>query len=118
MVLVHEWTEPALIARLGKMRRQGGRFTLLFHDTHHRAVSDAAANRRSDLDDYDAVLAFGDVLRRRYLERGWGRQAFTWHEAADTRLFFRALHRAAARRPGVDRQLGRRRAQRRSWPSS
>jgi spore maturation protein CgeB len=88
VVLVHEWTEPALIARLGKIKRQGGRFTLLFHDTHHRATSDAAAIADLPLDDYDAVLAFGDALRRRYLERGWGRQVFTWHEAADTRLFF------------------------------
>jgi spore maturation protein CgeB len=39
-------------------------------------------------DEYDAVLAFGEVLRQRYLKRGWGRQVFTWHEAADTRLFF------------------------------
>jgi spore maturation protein CgeB len=96
VVLVHEWTEPALIARLGEIRRQGGRFTLLFHDTHHRAASAAAAIADLPLDDYDAVLAFGDVLRRRYLARGWGRQAFTWHEAADTRLFF---PRPAAQQP-------------------
>ena len=66
----------------------GGRFTLLFHDTHHRAVSDAAAI---------ADLALAGLRRacwrsarccaQRYLRRGWGRQVFTWHEAADTRLF-------------------------------
>jgi spore maturation protein CgeB len=88
VVLVHEWTEPALVATLGKIRRQGGKFTLLFHDTHHRAASAAMAIADLPLDDYDAVLAFGDVLRRHYLARGWGKQAFTWHEAADTRLFF------------------------------
>jgi spore maturation protein CgeB len=33
------------------------------------------------------VLAFGDVLREAYRRRGWGRQAFTWHEAADLRVF-------------------------------
>jgi spore maturation protein CgeB len=86
-VLVHEWTDPALVARLGRIRRHGGRFTLLFHDTHHRAVSDTAAMAGLALQDYDAVLAFGEVLRQRYLRLGWGRQVFTWHEAADTRLF-------------------------------
>ncbi|MBV9537296.1 MAG: glycosyltransferase, partial [Acidisphaera sp.] len=40
LVLVHEWNEPALVARLGAMRARGGRFRLLFHDTHHRAVTD------------------------------------------------------------------------------
>ncbi len=87
LVLVHEWTDPALVARLGRMRRNGGRFTLLFHDTHHRAVSDKAAIADMTLQDYDAVLAFGEVLRQRYLQLGWGRQVFTWHEAADITLF-------------------------------
>ena len=88
VVLVHEWTDPALIARLGQIKRHGGRFTLLFHDTHHRAVSNETLIADLALQDYDAVLAFGEVLRQRYLRRGWGRQVFTWHEAADTRLFF------------------------------
>jgi spore maturation protein CgeB len=87
LVVVHEWTDPALIARLGRIRGNGGRFTLLFHDTHHRAVSDEAAMADMALQDYDAVLAFGEVLRQRYLQLGWGRQVFTWHEAADTTLF-------------------------------
>jgi spore maturation protein CgeB len=88
VVLVHEWTDPALIARLGRIKRHGGRFTLLFHDTHHRAVSNETSIADLALQDYDAVLAFGEVLRQRYLRRGWGRQVFTWHEAADTRQFF------------------------------
>jgi spore maturation protein CgeB len=33
VVVVHEWTEPALVERIGKARRNGGRFTLIFHDT-------------------------------------------------------------------------------------
>jgi spore maturation protein CgeB len=88
VVLVHEWTDPQLIAQLGRIRRDGGRFTLLFHDTHHRAASDEASIADLALQDYDAVLAFGEILRQRYLKRGWGRRAFTWHEAADARLFF------------------------------
>jgi spore maturation protein CgeB len=87
LVLVHEWTPPELVARLGRLRRAGGRFTLLFHDTHHRGVSAAEAMQALPLADYDAVLAFGETLRARYERQGWGRLAFTWHEAADTRIF-------------------------------
>ena len=42
---------------------------------------------RFDLSDYDGVLAYGEVIRRIYLERGWAARAWTWHEAADTRVF-------------------------------
>jgi spore maturation protein CgeB len=87
VVIVHEWTPPELVARIGRLRRRGGRFALLFHDTHHRGVSDSEAMQDLPLTDYDAVLAFGDTLRQRYERLGWGRQAFTWHEAADTRIF-------------------------------
>ena len=69
------------------LRRRGGRFTLLFHDTHHRAVSDPEAIRAFDLDGYDGVLAFGETLAEVYRRWGWGDRVFTWHEAADTRLF-------------------------------
>jgi spore maturation protein CgeB len=87
LVLVHEWNEPALVSAIGRHRRAGGRYVLLFHDTHHRAATDPAAIGRFDLSGYDAVLAFGEALRERYLRRGWARRVFTWHEAADTRVF-------------------------------
>jgi spore maturation protein CgeB len=87
LVLVHEWTPPELVARLGRLRRAGGRFTLLFHDTHHRAVSDPEAIRAFDLGGYDGVLAFGEALAAVYRRWGWGRRAFVWHEAADVTLF-------------------------------
>lgn len=87
VVIVHEWTAPDLVAHIGALRRRGAGFTLLFHDTHHRGVSDAGAIADLKLADYDAVLAFGETLRARYEQLGWGRHAFTWHEAADTRLF-------------------------------
>jgi spore maturation protein CgeB len=86
-VILHEWNEPALAAALGRARRRGGRFTLLFHDTHHRAVSDPHAIGAFDLDGYDAVLAFGESLAQVYRGWGWGSRVFTWHEAADTSLF-------------------------------
>jgi spore maturation protein CgeB len=87
LVLVHEWNEPALVARIGERRAAGGRFGLLFHDTHHRAVSAPAEMARFDLRHYDGVLAFGEVIRGLYLDRCWCERAWTWHEAADTRVF-------------------------------
>jgi spore maturation protein CgeB len=87
VVIVHEWNEPELVAAIGRLRRRGAPFTLLFHDTHHRAVSEPEAIRRFDLDGYDAVLAFGATLAEVYREWGWGDRVFVWHEAADTRLF-------------------------------
>ena len=87
LVLVHEWSDPALVARIGERRAAGGRFRLLFHDTHHRAASAPAELARLDLRHYDGVLAFGEVVRRLYLDRGWCQHAWTWHEAADTRVF-------------------------------
>lgn len=85
--IVHEWNEPALVARIGAHRAAGGRYRLLFHDTHHRAASDAPAMARYDLSRYDGVLAFGRILRDIYLERGWAARAWIWHEAADVRVF-------------------------------
>ena len=87
VVLVHEWNPPELVARIGRHKRRNGGYALLFHDTHHRSVTDEAAMSAFELDDYDGVLAFGDVIRQRYLDRGWGKRAWTWHEAADTRIF-------------------------------
>jgi len=88
LVLVHEWSDPQLVAAVGERRaRPGAGFRLLFHDTHHRAVSRPEEMARYDLAHYDGVLAFGEVIRRLYLDRGWAERAWTWHEAADTRVF-------------------------------
>ena len=100
VVLVHEWTDPALVAAIGRRRAAGGRFTLLFHDTHHRAVSDPGAIFHLDLSGYDGVLAFGHALSEVYRRAGWGDRVFTWHEAADTRLF-RPPEQAPVPREGV-----------------
>ena len=87
LVIVHEWNDPALVASIGRVRTRGGRFTLLFHDTHHRAVSDPKAIRAFDLSGYDGVLAFGEALAEVYRRWGWGWRVFVWHEAADISLF-------------------------------
>jgi spore maturation protein CgeB len=94
LVLVHEWNDPRLVADLGRLRA-GGAFRLLFHDTHHRAATAPEEMARYDLSAYDGVLAYGRVIRELYLRRGWARRAWTWHEAADVRVF-RPLVRARA----------------------
>ena len=87
LVLVHEWNDPHLVERLGRHRRQSRSYRLLFHDTHHRAVTRPEEMSAYDLSGYDGVLAFGAVLRDLYLEREWAERAWTWHEAADVRVF-------------------------------
>jgi spore maturation protein CgeB len=87
LVIVHEWNPPELIAAIGRRRWQGARFQLLFHDTHHRAITAPHEVSAFDLSGYDGVLAFGEVLREIYLKRDWARRAYTWHEAADVELY-------------------------------
>jgi len=87
LVLVHEWNDHDLVARIGRHHALHGGYTLLFHDTHHRVVSDRDGIARYDLTHYDGVLAFGEVIRDIYERAGWSRCAWTWHEAADVRVF-------------------------------
>ena len=101
VVIVHEWNAPALVARIGALRRSGGPFTLLFHDTHHRAVSEPDAIRAFDLNGYDGILAFGDTLAAVYRQWGWGHQVFVWHEAADTHVFHPPTHEQPGERAGL-----------------
>ena len=87
LVIVHEWNDHALVKAAGELRKRGAHFTLLFHDTHHRAVSEPEAMRAYDLSGYDGVLAFGEALSEVYRGWGWGGRVWTWHEAADLRRF-------------------------------
>ncbi|HEX2117490.1 MAG TPA: glycosyltransferase [Alphaproteobacteria bacterium] len=86
VVIVHEWSDHKLVRRIGRHRRTND-YCLLFHDTHHRAMTDPESMAAYDLSEFDGVLAFGEALRRIYLERGWARAAWTWHEAADPTVF-------------------------------
>ena len=69
VVVVHEWSEPALVQRVGEHRKRTRDYVLLFHDTHHRMVTQPSEMSRYELSHYDGVLAFGEVLRALYLER-------------------------------------------------
>lgn len=87
LVIVHEWNPPELVRQIGLWRAEHRACRLFFHDTHHRALTAPDEMARYDLSHYDGVLAYGKVLSELYLARGWTRRAWTWHEAADTRLF-------------------------------
>ena len=85
LVIVHEWNEPELIERIGEYRRLNRNFSLLFHDTHHRIAGHQSLP--FTLKDYDGVLAYGQVLTDMYVHNQWTKRAWTWHEAADVRVF-------------------------------
>ena len=87
LVVVHEWNSPDVIEQIGYKRARGAPFTLLFHDTHHRAVTAPDELARFDLDAFDGVLAFGEVVRDIYVKLGWGNRCYTWHEAADVAMY-------------------------------
>jgi spore maturation protein CgeB len=86
VVIVHEWNTHELVRRIGSHRRSAD-YRLFFHDTHHRAVTDPESMSSYDLREYDAVLAYGEAIRQVYLDNGWSGTVWTWHEAADTRVF-------------------------------
>ena len=88
LVLVHEWSEPKLVGRIGEYRSRQTGVRVLFHDTHHRAITAPADLEAFDISNYDGVLAYGTSLAEAYRQRGWGRQVHVWHEAADIRVFY------------------------------
>jgi spore maturation protein CgeB len=85
-VIVHEWNEPELIKKIGEVRKKS-RFKLLLHDTHHLSVTNEESIGRLDLSSFDGVLAFGEVIKNIYLKKNWIKKAWTFHEAADVRIF-------------------------------
>jgi spore maturation protein CgeB len=87
LVIVHEWNDHSLIQRIGEHRAREGSYKLLFHDTHHRMITDRASMDAYDLSNYDGVLAYGKVLADIYKQTGRVQNVWTWHEAADTRVF-------------------------------
>ncbi len=87
LVLVDERNEPRLVRLVGEHRARHHDYRLLFYDARHRAVTAPEEMNRIDLRHYDGVLASGEAIRRAYLEHDWVAHAWTWHEAADVRVF-------------------------------
>ena len=92
VVIVHEWNDHDLVRRIGLHRARTNTYRLFFHDTHHRAATQPEQMAAYDLSNYDGVLAYGEVIRGIYLEHGWAARAWTWHEAADVRVFHPRPH--------------------------
>ncbi|MDB5037681.1 MAG: glycosyltransferase [Bacteriovoracaceae bacterium] len=88
LVLVHEWNSPELIQKLGDLRSERNDFVLFFHDTHHRLSMTPFEMAGVILRNYDGVLAFGKVISDFYRDRQNIENVWTWHEAADTRIFY------------------------------
>ncbi len=87
LAIVHEWNEHEVVAQIGEYRSRCEHLRLFFHDTHHRGVTSPAEMEKYDLQHYDGVLAYGAILKDLYLENAWAERAWTWHEAADQRVF-------------------------------
>lgn len=86
LVIVHEWNKPELIAAVGKLKPKY-RYKLLFHDTHHRAVSDEQSMSQYDFSQYDGALVFGKLIHDIYKNKKWIHRVWVWHEAANHHLF-------------------------------
>src|SRR5438045_1074903 len=59
LVIVHEWNTHELVRRVGEHRARND-YILLFHDTHHRMVTQPENMATYDLGNYDGVLAYGE----------------------------------------------------------
>jgi len=82
LVLVHEWNDPAVVNTILSLKNELG-FKALFHDTHHRAYTNAGEILRFQLHKFDGVLAFGNSIRNIYIDGFGVSRAWTFHEAAD-----------------------------------
>jgi spore maturation protein CgeB len=87
IVIVHEWNSPPVVSAILRLKAKL-KFQALFHDTHHRAYTNPREILRLGLEQFDGVLAFGEAIRRIYLEAFDLKRAWTFHEAADTAHFF------------------------------
>jgi spore maturation protein CgeB len=87
LAIVHEWNDPELVRQIGAHRKMNRGYRLLFHDTHHRSVTQPDSIQAYDLSGYDGLLLYGRALLDIYRSRGWTGPAWVWHEAADVRIF-------------------------------
>lgn len=87
IVVIHEWNSPEVVNAILELKHKF-RFRVLFHDTHHRAYTNPKEILRFPLNEFDGVLAFGDAIRRIYIDGFGVKRTWTFHEAADTGHFF------------------------------
>jgi spore maturation protein CgeB len=87
VVIIHEWNHPEVANTILSLKAELG-FLCLFHDTHHRAITNTSEILRFHLQCFDGVLAFTESIRRIYADGFGVPQAWTFHEAADVRHFY------------------------------
>jgi len=86
VVLLHEWNQPFVVNSVLALKQKFG-FVALLHDSHHRAHSSAGEILKFHLHLVDGVLAFGEAIRRIYLDGFGVPRVWTFHEAADIEHF-------------------------------
>jgi spore maturation protein CgeB len=87
IVVIHEWNPPEVVNAILELKHKFW-FRVLFHDTHHRAYTNPKEILRFPLNEFDGVLAFGEAIRRIYIDGFGVKRTWTFHEAADTAHFF------------------------------
>ncbi|HWF02667.1 MAG TPA: glycosyltransferase, partial [Candidatus Angelobacter sp.] len=87
VVLLHEWNDPNVVNQVLALKKKFG-FIALFHDSHHRAHTNAGQILKFHLHLVDGVLAFGEAIRRIYVDGFGVSRAWTFHEAADIEQFY------------------------------
>ncbi|MGE5619115.1 MAG: glycosyltransferase [Sphingomonadaceae bacterium] len=93
--LVHEWNPTDLVRAIGKTAARLG-VVSLFHDTHHRSLTEPHRIAEMGLDAYTAILAYGPTIAEIYRAATHGPEVLLFHEGADTDLF-RPLDRPKSR---------------------
>jgi spore maturation protein CgeB len=86
IVALHEWTPLEVVNAVLALRMKLG-FRALFHDTHHRAYTSPEEISKLKVQRFDGVLAFGEALRRIYVQAFGAKRVWTFHEAADVAHF-------------------------------
>lgn len=84
--IVHEWNPPRLVEAIGRHAARKGVISL-FHDTHHRALTEAERLPQLGLERYSGILAYGPTIAEIYRASVSGPEVFLFHEGADTDLF-------------------------------
>src|SRR5262249_3775339 len=81
------WSPPEVVHQVLSFKKELA-FKSILHDTHHRAYTNSGAILTMGLHLFDAVLAFGEAIKRIYTD-GFGlEKVWTFHEAADLENFF------------------------------
>jgi spore maturation protein CgeB len=86
VVIVHEWNPVEVVESIIGLKPKL-KFRALFHDTHHRAYTNPKQILRMPLQRFDGVLAFGEAIRRIYVDAFGVERTWNFQEGADVSHF-------------------------------